>query len=87
MKGVRAVPMASSRRPAASTRAGPCRSAMAPAKGCTAPQTNCPMAMAREMLTTPRPVAALSGATKSPWDCRAPMVTMRMAAATSVTTQ
>ena len=38
------------------------------------------------MVAMPSPVALLSGETKSPSDCRAPIVTMRIAAAASVTT-
>src|SRR5439155_25541460 len=38
------------------------------------------------MVVIPSPVELLSGETNSPSDCRAPIVTMRIAAAASVTT-
>jgi hypothetical protein len=44
---------------------------------------NCPTASAKLMATMPNPVAVLSGEMNSPSDCRAPIVIVRMAAATS----
>ncbi|EKE17925.1 MAG: hypothetical protein ACD_10C00207G0001 [uncultured bacterium] len=52
-----------------------------------APQVNCPTASARLMLAMPSPVVAPIGAMNSPSDWRAPMVTIRMPAAASVTSQ
>src|ERR1700685_791512 len=49
------------------------------------PHISCPMASAKLMVAMSRPVDPLSGAMKSPIDCRAPIVTMRMAAAARVT--
>src|SRR5450631_98532 len=49
------------------------------------PHVNWPMASARLIIVMPRPVELLSGETKSPIDCRAPIVTMRIAAAAMVT--
>ena len=86
MKGVIAVPLDSTMRPAISTFAGPYRSATAPATGWMTPHISCPTASARLMVTMPSPVELLSGDTKSPSDCRAPIVTMRIAAAARVTT-
>src|SRR5271163_2215381 len=51
------------------------------------PHINCATASARLMAPTPSPVVLFRGDMKSPSDCRAPIVTMRMAAAASVTTQ
>jgi hypothetical protein len=45
------------------------------------------MAMAKLMLTMPKPVSVLRGPTYRPIDWRVPMVIMRMAAAMSVVTQ
>ena len=39
------------------------------------------------MVAMPSPVEVLSGETNRPSDCRAPIVTMRMAAAANVTTE
>ena len=86
MNGVSAVPTASTTRPQASTGRGPCRSASAPARGCTAPQTNWAIASAKLIVTMPRPVELLIGETKRPSVLRAPIVTMRTAAAANVTT-
>ena len=85
MNGVNAVPMASSRTPATNTPVGPWRSATAPATGWIAPHTNCPTASARLIVVMPSAVELLSGETNSPIDCRAPWVTIRTAAAASVT--
>src|SRR5687767_3099092 len=52
--------------------------------GCEAPQTNCPIAIAKLIVAMPRPVVVFSGETNSPIDCRAPIVIIRMAAATSM---
>src|SRR6266446_4666656 len=86
MKGVRAVPIASTTNPATNTFPGPYRSATAPATGWIAPHMNCPTASAKLMVVMPRPVDVLSGETNRPSDWRAPIVTIRMAAADSVTT-
>ena len=48
---------------------------------------NCATASAKLIVAMPRPVAVLSGETKRPSDWRAPIVTMRIAAAASVTIQ
>src|ERR1700675_2958125 len=50
------------------------------------PHINCEMANAKLMVPMPSPVELLRGEMKSPRDCLAPIVTMRMAAAASVTT-
>src|SRR3984893_8187875 len=47
---------------------------------------NCPTASARLIVVMPRPVDVLSGETNQPSDWRAPIVTIKMAAAESVTT-
>src|SRR6202521_4395065 len=47
---------------------------------------NCPTASAKLMVVMPRPVDVLSGETNRPSDWRAPIVTIKMAAADSVTT-
>ena len=84
MKGVIALPSASSTSAPTSTGPAPWRSATAPATGWIAPQANCATAMARLMVAMPRPVALLSGLTKRPIDWRAPIVTSRMPAAARV---
>src|SRR5664279_17802 len=55
--------------------------------GCTAPHMNCPTAIARLIDAMPSAVLVLSGARNRPSDWRAPMVTIRMPAAESVTAQ
>src|SRR5216683_1032047 len=50
-----------------------------------APHMNWPTASARLMVVMPRPVDVLSGDTNRPRDWRAPIVTIRIAAAASVT--
>src|SRR5438094_2789681 len=50
------------------------------------PHISCPTASARLIIVMPRPVELLRGETKSPSDCRAPIVTIRIAAAAIVTT-
>src|SRR5215470_12584079 len=54
---------------------------MAPNIGCDAPHVNCPTAMAKLMVTMPKPVALFKGDTNRPNDCRAPMVIAQIAAA------
>jgi hypothetical protein len=82
--GVIAVPSASIRQPAITTRTVPYLSAIAPKIGCEAPQTSCPIAIARLILTTPNPVAVLSGETNRPVVTREPIVIIRIAAAASI---
>ena len=48
---------------------------------------NWPTAMAKLMVAMPRPVWVFRGETNSPIDCRAPIVIIRMAAATSMNHQ
>ena len=85
MKGVKAVPSERTTNPATKTFPEPYRSATAPATGWIAPHMNWPTASARLMVVMPRPVELLSGETNSPSDCRAPIVTIRIAAAAIVT--
>jgi hypothetical protein len=79
------VPIESTTNPATNTLPGPYRSATAPATGWTAPQTNWPTASARLIVVMPRPVELFNGETNRPSDCRAPIVTISIAAAASVT--
>jgi hypothetical protein len=69
------------------TRAEPYLSAIAPKIGWVMPQTNWPIAIAKLILTMPRPVEVLSGETKSPVVTREPIVIIRMAAADSTSIQ
>src|ERR1700681_4631698 len=86
MNGVNAVPSERTISPVTNTFPGPYRSATAPATGWIAPHMNCPTASARLIVVMPRPVDVLSGEMKRPSDWRAPIVTIRMAAADNVTT-
>ena len=52
-----------------------------------APQTNWPTAMAKLMVTMPKPVSVLMGPMYKPMDWRVPMVIMRMDAAMRVVIQ
>src|SRR4029453_4513915 len=55
--------------------------------GWITPHMSCPTASARLIMVMPRPVELFSGETNKPSDCRAPIVTIRIAAAAKVTIQ
>jgi hypothetical protein len=74
MYGVSARPNATISAPITIIRTVPARSSSAPNTGCAAPHTNRPTAIAKLMVTIPRPVEVLSGDTRSPSDWRTPMV-------------
>ncbi len=85
--GVAARPPASSSAPSTITRAGPYLSAMAPKMGCEAPHMNWPMASAKLIVATPRPVAVFRGDRNRPVVRRAPMVIIRIALAARIRSQ
>jgi hypothetical protein len=81
MKGVMAKPIANSKVPSTMTLKEPTRSASMPKSGCTAPHVNWATAIAKLIVTIPRPVEVFNGDKNKPMDCRIPMVTARIAAA------
>ena len=87
MNGTSAVPTATSSTPTTSTRPAPMRSATIPASGCVRPHHSWPKAKARLMLAMPSPVWVLSAPRKRPIDWRAPIVSAKVPAAASSTSQ
>ena len=81
------VPSATSSTPASSTRPAPMRSATAPANGCVRPQNSWPKAKARLMLPRPSPVEVLIGERNRPMVWRVPIVSAKVPAAASSTSQ
>ena len=87
ISGVITVPSATRAAPISNTRPAPSLSAMAPANGWVRPQNSWPKANARLMLPSPSPVAVLSGPRNSPIDWRVPIVSAKVPAAASSTSQ
>ena len=87
ISGVMKVPSATSSTPASSTRPAPMRSATAPANGWVRPQNSWPKANARLMLPSPSPVEVLIGERNRPMVWRVPMVSAKVPAAASSTSQ
>ena len=66
INGISVVPTIVKHKPPNSTERAPWRSAIMPASGCATPHTNWPTAMARLILTIPRPVDVFKGLMNSP---------------------